>query len=897
MMPTPWALPLASPAATLENAGGKGANLARLAAAGFPVPGGFLIPTAAYRAFVAAHNLQADILAALAAARPDDPDALQAASAAIRARFDASALPDDIAAAIVDAYVELGRPAVAVRSSATAEDLPDLSFAGQQDTYLNILGAEALLAAVRRCWGSLWTARAIGYRARNGIAPDDVALAVVVQGMVQSEAAGVLFTANPLTGLRGETVIDATVGLGEALVSGLVEPDHYVVDVRAGRIDKKTLGAKALSIRGQAGGGTSTVAESGADRPALGDAAILQLAELGQQVAGHYQGEPQDIEWAWADGRLYLLQARPITSLYPLPAGLAPDPLRVMASFGAMQGLLDPLTPLGRDIVPRLIVSMMAIFGRHETLASQQVVLTAGERLFADITGFVRHPRGRTLIRNILGVIEPSAGLALAAVVDDPRLAVQHSRPRPRTLLRLAHFAAGIWARLFYSLLAPASSRRAVWKIVDDAIARAQADIDRAESLADVLATAEGFLSKTFITIFPAIIPRIAAGMAPLYLLLRLSRELPEGRQTALEVTRGMPHNVTTEMDLALWQTALAIRADPESLAVMQAGAAAELAARYQAGRLPHPVLTAIGRFMSRYGVRGLAEIDMGRRRWREDPTPVMQALQSYLSITDPAQAPDAVFGRGAAAAQAASNRLAAGLRRRRFGRLKAALAHMAAGRTRAIAGLRELPKWTIINISGIFRARLLLEGEKLAAQGVVERADDLFFLSWDELAAVAAGAQRPWREIIAGHRAASEREWRRKQIPRLLLSDGRAFYEGVDAAAGGAEGVITGSPVSPGVVEGRVRVVLDPHQAGLLPGEILVCPGTDPSWTPLFLAAAGLVMEVGGMMTHGSVVAREYGIPAVVGIRQATTRLTTGQRVRVNGSTGEITLLDGQSA
>ncbi len=894
MTPTTWVLPLDSPAATLESAGGKGANLARLARAGFPVPGGFLILTAAYRAFVAANSLQADILAALAAARPDDPDALQSASASIRAGFDAGALADQIAAAIVDAYVELGRPAVAVRSSATAEDLPDLSFAGQQDTYLNIIGAEALLAAVRRCWGSLWTARAIGYRARNGIAPDEVALAVVVQAMVQSEAAGVLFTANPLTGLRGETVIDATVGLGEALVAGLVEPDHYVVDVGAGRISNRVLGAKSLSIRSQAGGGTSTLAEALGDRPALSDAAILQLAALGQQVASHYQGEAQDIEWAWADGRLYLLQARPITSLYPLPAGLGPDPLRVMGSFGAMQGLLDPLTPLGRDIVPRLIVSMMSIFGRHETPASQQVVLTAGERLFADITGFVRHPRGRSLIRNILGVIEPSAGLALATVLDDPRLAVQPSRPRLRTVLKLAHVAAATWARLFYSLLAPAASRRAVWRIVDAAIARAQADMDQAESLADVLATAEGFLDKTFTAIFPAILPRIAAGMAPLYLLLRLSRETPAGRQTALEVTRGMPHNVTTEMDLALWQTAQAIRADAASLAAVQTGAAAELAARYQAGQLPEAAQMAIGRFLARYGVRGLAEIDMGRRRWREDPTPVLQALQSYLSITDPAQAPDAVFGRGAAAAQAAIDRLASDLRRRRFGRLKAMLVRTAGGRTRAIAGLRELPKWTIINISGIFRARLLHEGEKLVAQGVVAQADDLFFLAWDELAALAAGAQRPWREIVAGHRAAFARELRRKQIPRLLLSDGRAFYEGVDAADGEAEGRIIGSPVSPGVVEGLVRVVLDPHQAGLQPGEIMVCPGTDPSWTPLFLAAAGLVMEVGGMMTHGSVVAREYGIPAVVGIRQATTRLSTGQRVRVDGATGEITLLDG---
>ncbi len=892
MVPNAWVLPLDSPEARLEIAGGKGANLARLIRAGFSAPGGFLIPTVAYRAFVAANDLQTQILGILAAARLDDPDALQAASNAIRNHFSASAIPDEIATAITDAYVKLGRSAVAVRSSATAEDLPDLSFAGQQDTYLNVLGDNALLAAIVRCWSSLWTARAIGYRARNQIPPDEVALAVVVQAMVQSEASGVLFTANPLTGLRTETVIDATVGLGEALVSGLVEPDHYVVDVGAGRISRKTLGAKALSIRSQAGGGTSTQTEAAVDRAALPDAVILELATLGQQVARAYQGEPQDIEWGWADGRLYLLQARPITSLYPIPAGLGPEPLRVMGSFGAMQGLLDPVTPLGRELVATLIVNIMGILGRHETLASQRVVLTAGERIFADITGFVRHPRGRHLIRSILGVIEPGAGLALDAVWEDPRLAVQHSRPRLRTVLRVARFAAYMLARLVYSLIAPASSRQEVWKKIDDAIARAQADVDRAETLAEVLQSANGFFETTFTTLFPAIIPRIAAGMAPLNLLLRLGESLPDGRQLALAVTRGMPHNVTTEMDLALWQTAQAIRSDPESLAAFQHEEASNLAARFQAEALPDASQSAVGRFLDRYGVRGLAEIDMGRPRWREDPAPVMQALQSYLNITDPAQAPDAIFARGAVSAEAALERLTAGLRRTRLGWLKAPLARWAASRVRAIAGLRELPKWTIINISGVFRARLLQEGEKLAAQGALDQADDLFFLGWDEAAALAAGDQQPWRQIIAGRRAAYARELRRKQIPRLLLSDGRAFYEGVDAATASATGVIVGSPVSPGVVEGRVRVVLDPHHAGLVPGEIMVCPGTDPSWTPLFLAAAGLVMEVGGMMTHGSVVAREYGIPAVVGIQGATTRLATGQRIRVNGATGEITLL-----
>ena len=347
-------LPLDSPDATLADAGGKGLNLAKLARAGFPVPGGFIVATAAYRAFVAANRLAEWLPATASAAQADDPSALEVTSQAIRARFAAGMLPAGLADAVVAAYDALSQPAVAVRSSATAEDLPDMSFAGQQDTFLNVVGEEALLSAVVACWSSLWTARAIAYRARNGISHDEVALAVVVQAMVQSDAAGVLFTANPLTGKRGETIIDATLGLGEALVGGHVTPDNYVVDTAAGQIIHKTLGAKAVAIRGQAGGGTRKTQEDAADRQALPDAAILELARLGAQVEAQlYPGQPQDIEWAWAGDRLHLLQSRAITSLFPLPdeRRTPRTPLQVLFSLNHVQGMLDPFTPLGQDAI------------------------------------------------------------------------------------------------------------------------------------------------------------------------------------------------------------------------------------------------------------------------------------------------------------------------------------------------------------------------------------------------------------------------------------------------------------------------------------------------------------------------------------------------------------------
>jgi pyruvate,water dikinase len=281
-------------------------------------------------------------------------------------------MPPMLADAIRHAYAAIGCPLVAVRSSATTEDLPEASFAGQQDTFLNVVGNEALLKAVVRCWSSLWTARAIGYRTRNQIEHQGAALAVVVQEMVAAETAGVLFTANPLTGKRTETAVDATLGLGEALVSGQVEPDHYVVDPTGGRILSKTLGAKAVAIRGKPGGGTVTLSEDAASRQALPDGAIIELSAMGQRVARLF-GVPQDIEWAWAGEKLFLLQSRPITSLFPLPDEMAPEPLQVLFSFGAVQGMLDPITPLGRDVFLTGAANLAKLIGQNETLVKQRL--------------------------------------------------------------------------------------------------------------------------------------------------------------------------------------------------------------------------------------------------------------------------------------------------------------------------------------------------------------------------------------------------------------------------------------------------------------------------------------------------------------------------------------------
>ncbi len=385
--------------------------------------------------------------------------------------------------------------------------------------------------------------------------------------------------------------------------------------------------------------------------------------------------------------------------------------------------------------------------------------------------------------------------------------------------------------------------------------------------------------------------------MATLNWLLRLAKSAGIDRQQVLESARGLPHNVTTEMDLALWDCARRIQADAPAREALEQWDAREISRRYLAGEaLPGALREILDGFLGKYGMRGLAEIDLGRPRWRDDPTPVVQTLRNYLRIENPDEAPDRVFARGAEQAETAVDRMVASIGRGPGGFLKARFARFAARRMRALAGLRETPKFFIIRQLGVARAALQDGGAELAAKGVLDRPDDIFWLRLRELREIARGsARQDWREVVASRRAEYRRDLRRRQIPRVLLSDGRAFYSGAAPRPAAGERTLQGSPVSPGQVEGTVRIVLDPHRAEMKPGDILVCPGTDPSWTPLFLSAVGLVMEVGGLMTHGAVVAREYGIPAVVGVQDVTRLLQTGQRIRVDGTTGEVVLLSGE--
>lgn len=864
--------------APLRTVGGKALNLGKLLTAGFPVPPGFCLTTTAYE-LAAPHALAA--LAAQLEETRDKPAQVQLAGRASEL-LRSSPVPPEVEAALRAAYAGLGEltgdaPAVAVRSSATAEDLPFASFAGQQDSYLDVSGADDVIDAVRGCWASLWSERAVAYRFMTGTSHRDVGLAVVVQRLVDAVSAGVLFTANPVTGTRTETVIDASPGPGQAVVSGAVNPDHFVLDTATAFVLQRT----------QAGGEI----RSGS----LSDAQLSGLTSLGERIQRLF-GAPQDVEWVIdAAGKVWVTQSRPITTLYPLEDLFSRERPETMPGVDAgtrvylcgtlLQGLTRPLTPMG-----------LSVLGWAGNRNGPWQYVTPGLRMFVDLTPAVRSKLGRRYLLRVLPLVDGRSAAVLPELLADPRFRVApHARncavkdKRPDLAAQTQRAKATATGRSLLKLV-PALIRGAL---------RPEAELRRAKNYGQRLEAelklpepatalqrldyAERILDRTVDRLIQATLPGPSAGYIMLALARRLLRGIAHPRELEA-VLRGLPHNVTTEMDLALWDVAVAVRADPDSRQAFLQQRPEELAASFRAGALPPAAQARVRCFLARYGHRAVAEIDLGMPRWAEEPDHILGMISNYLRVEDPEQAPDRQFGRAAEHAEARIRSLVDRAAAR--GRWRGRLLGLALRRVRELSGLRELPKFYVVMVLAEMHRQLLRIGAELARTGGIAAPQDVFFLHFDEIRVGLRGADL-WG-LVKDRRRLYDVELRRRHVPRILLSDG-TDVEAAIMAKSPPSGGLSGTPASAGTATGKVRVILDPVGAHLEPGEILVTPSTDPGWTPLFMTAGALVMEMGGVISHGAVVAREYGIPAVVGVPDATTRLRTGQTVTVDGSAGTV--------
>ncbi|MEE1799648.1 PEP/pyruvate-binding domain-containing protein [Streptomyces sp. JV176] len=741
-------------------------------------------------------------------------------------------------AAVLSAYRRLGGGRVAVRSSATAEDLPDASFAGQQDTFLAVEGDDEVLTAIRACWDSLHTGRVSAYREAAGIAHDTVRMAVVVQRMVDAEVAGVLFTADPLTGSRSASVVDAAPGPGTAVVDGEVEADHYVLD--------------------------GTAPE---ERGCLAPNRLKELRAVGERLQRGLCA-PQDAEWAYdREGTLWLLQSRPITTLFPAPpASRKPGP-RLYVEFGHVQGMLQPVTPMGMSTLKGLLADMLASFGMSVD------IVDIGGRLYGDLTDTMRDPSRRQRLVTLMAVdFGPRAQAVVEHLLDDPRFAPEQRARRRGT----ATSAAGLKAvaGVLGTLARPAAARTRVFGAIEHLRRQPVTDPSTAAELLPLVEAAEQPDTGPRTITWPVVTGLlVAATLPPLLQGIASDDEIRT-------VLGGMPHNVTIEMDLALWQVAR--RAAPHRELLLRASPD-ELATAHLAGGLPDFGLAA---FLDTYGLRCAAEIDVGVPRWSENPAPVFAILANYLRSTDPHQSPDRRFERAAVRAEAMLAELTRRARRTR--RVRGRLAGFLLRRARELSGLREAGKFAGLYALRDRRRRLLLIGAELQARGLLDDADDVRFLTLPELRTAVDGGDP--RETVAVRRSAYLRELRRPTVPVALLSDGTDAETLLTARTSDGRTLI-GVGASTGRISGRARVVHDPAHARVEPGEILVAPTSDPGWTPLFLTAGGLVTETGAVTAHGPTVAREYGIPAVICVRGATERIRTGQMITVDGTTGTVTL------
>jgi phosphohistidine swiveling domain-containing protein len=884
-----YVLPLADSGATLETVGGKGASLARLVAAGLPVPDGFHVTTAAYRRFVAENDLQPGILAALEGVDVSQPATLETASRAIRELFAGAQTPPDVAGAIALAYAELAgrdplvavrpqngsfeQPAapLAVRSSAIAEDLPEASFAGQQDTFLNVQGYGEVLAAVKRCWASLWTARAIGYRIRQGIGPDGLSLAVVVQALVPAEAAGILFTANPVTGRRDQAMISAAWGLGEAVVGGLVTPDALIVDKASGAVlERQTADKQVMTVRVNGGTEEQPVPAELRRAPVLDDKAAAELVRLGVQIENLY-GLPMDIEWALADGAFAVVQARPITALPPeahLPEPEAPTSIewklpnpRGQYMRGSVVDLMpNPVSPLFETLaIPAVarvgVKEVMRPLTRSEPVLPSNYILTINSYAYMNGTYTLRE--WWWILSRMMLSFPRILREAIPLWRDEirPRYAATVARWLDRPLEAMS--TAELWAGI---------------QEVDDA-----AMLHFASLLVATTGASAGS-EMLFTRVYEKMIRRSGDPAAVTFLMGYDS--------TPIRAEKSL-------YDLAEWAGARS-----ELAAHVLDTPSADLAAQLTDSVRDWPDFRERLQVHLRAYGHIVYDLDFARPLPLDDPTPMLETIKMYLrgAGVNPHERQRAAEKKRVQAAETTLNRLK-GLRRWAFRKTLGMAQTMAQVRENALAD---------IGLGYPTLRRMLHEmGRRFAQTGAIAQPDDIFWLTADEVQDAMANLPQvqDLGKDLAGRVA--QRQARHEALTRVTpppMLPPKKKYMGINMEAwtpaseeSQTGGALKGVAASAGRVTAPACVLHGPEDFDQMrPGDVLVAGTTTPAWTPLFAMASAVVTDIGGPLSHGSIVAREYGIPAVMGTGVATRRIKSGQIIAVDGGAGVVTLGEG---
>lgn len=859
--------------------GGKGANLGELSRIeGIRVPDGFCVTTEAFRRAIRGTPSIGELLARLSLLKADDHDRIGRLSGQIRRAIEGMAIPGDIAQEVTSHLARLGETdAYAVRSSATAEDLPATSFAGQHDTYLNVTGRDAILRHIAKCWASLFTDRAVTYRARNGLDHRRVELSVIIQRMVFPRASGVLFTADPVTSNRKVLSIDASFGLGEALVAGLVNPDTY--KVREGRIVERRISVKEMAVCALPEGGTAEreIEPERQSSQTLSDEQILQLEAVGRKLEGHF-GCPQDVEWCFTGGEsdlpdgLYVVQSRPITTLFPIPEN--DGQLRVYVSMGHQQMMTDAIRPLG--------ISVLGF------LHGDNPPRRAGGRLFVDLTHDLASPEGRQIAINTLGRNDPLIENAIMCLAQ--RKGFVESLPRGKNAINMSVVGQSEEMRRRVDEMLRGNEPA----ILQELIADSEASIrDLRQGIAgvsgdDLFAFILQEHQQSSVLRNPASLAAIIAGQSALRWLNTNMEEWLGDKSVADTLSQSVANNVTSEMGLALLDVADVVRQCPAVIEYFRHANATTFFADLAGLPGGDAVSRSLTAYLDRYGMRCSGEIDITRTRWSEQPTALIPMILSNVRNFGPG-ASRVKFEQGRLEAEAKERELLSRLERLPDGEQKAHETKKMIDALRNLIGYREYPKYALIQRYWIYKQALLKEAAALVENGCIRAKEDIYYLYFEELREAVRTNKLDYG--IMTRRKEDYTVYEKLMPPRVMTSEGE-IISGERVGGNTPRDALAGIPVSAGIIEGRARVVLRMEDAVIEDGDILVTRFTDPSWTPLFVSVRGLVTEVGGLMTHGAVIAREYGLPAVVSVENATRLIRDGQRIRVNGTEGFVEIL-----
>jgi pyruvate,water dikinase len=844
-----------------KEVGGKGYNLGILMQEGFPVPDGFCLLTAAFDDQVRALNLGHKIKA-LDDLSPDDLAGIEAAGNAIRAGLSETACQESLAQAVgtvLAEYEEAG--SFAVRSSATAEDLPDASFAGQQDSFLFVQGLDHVLEAIRACWASLFNDRAISYRLKNGIPHDALSISVVVQQMIDPDFSGVAFTADPVSENRDWMTIEYVSGTGEGLVTGLRTPNRVAFDRKGQGILDHNKGAQEAAC--------------------LSDGQIHELAGLAEKIENAYQA-PMDIEWAYDKaGVLWALQARAITTLLPLI-----DPDRqgngVYFSFHHVQNMMKPMRPLGIDVLKWVFP-----FDRDETGQSRMMV-ESGDYMFLDITDYLAVPFFRKAVAGHFDAIDAVMASSMRRLLKDPAF-VRGIEPRSSKGKAMLGGVRALGREMRKALHPQTMDIKTCDAFVRAYAGQLRGQLNRERDPVKWMALCKagliGYLQEALLQVGSFIGP----GMGSYLYLVKKTKKHLGSDDLAQTLASGLVGNATTEMGLIVGDLADEIRKDQTWLKRLdqwdkRVFAADLLRAEGPAGDLMRQV-------MKRYGSRGIGEIDITNERWFEDPSPIVLSIQNHIRVYDPGQHRveyQELTQKSREAGQRIVEDMSRGPRRifrRHYQNM--------VDRVLRLMPAREHGKYGMVLVLGHVKQEILKLADQAVQEGWLDNAGDIYFLTIDEIMAMIED-RKGMQGLVEPRRAKYEKADSRR-VPRLVTNRGW-IVPPEESSRALNENELGGTGVSAGVYEGFARVVESPDQARMEAGEILVAPFTDPGWTPLFIHAKGLVLEVGGLLTHGAIVAREYGIPAVVGVGDARTRIQTGDRIRVDGNQGTVSILESKN-